>query len=656
MQPRDVRIERLPDGLVDQIAAGEVVERPASVLRELLDNAVDAGATRINVEVRVGGVERLAVRDDGHGIPAAEVSLALERHATSKIRRIDDLLEVRTLGFRGEALPSIASVSRFRMTSRPHDALAGVQLEVTGGVAAPAREVGAPPGTSVEVEDLFFNVPARRKFLRTRRTESARLFSVLHRLALCHPSIHLVLHEDGREQLNLPPVPDARQRLAAVFGRPNAARLTPLERRGSLVRVHGFLSPPDLSRSTAAGLHLFVNGRSIRDRGLLGALRGGYRGLLEGGRFPLGVLFLELDPSLVDVNVHPQKAEVRFREEGAVRGALVASVREFLAAAPWLGAGGGQWDVAALAWPRPSLASDGAAPGGGAPGYSEGAQRLKAALGRFGRAPGTGAGAGAAPDPEQVWLPGPASAGARGPDGISWGRDAPAGAASPGPALGPDPREALADPSAAPDPAATGFFGRLRLLGQVGATFLACEGPRGLVVIDQHAAHERVTFERLRAAHGAGSIPSQAYLVPERVELSPQALRVLEEQLELLATLGFEVEPFGGGSVLVKAIPAVLVGADPGPLLEELASSLDEGQARSRPGPAAGPLQERLEAIWATMACHGSVRAGQRLSTPEQRALLVALDAVDFQGNCPHGRPVATEIPLPELEQRMKRR
>jgi len=661
VESRPTHIERLPDALIDQIAAGEVVERPASVLRELLDNAIDAAASRIDVEVRAGGVERLAVRDDGHGIPAEQVPLALQRHATSKIRRIEDLEGVGTLGFRGEALPSIASVSRFRLTSRPADALAGVQVEVVGGTAGKAREVGAPVGTRVEVEDLFFNVPARRKFLRTRRTESARLFDVLNRLALARPDVHLVLTGDGREQLNLPPSTGLRGRLAAVFGRTNADRLASLDRRGSLVRVHGFLSPPDLSRSTSAGLHLFVNGRSIRDRGLLGALRGGYRGLLEPGRFPLGVLFLEMNPALVDVNVHPQKAEVRFREATGVRGSLVAAVREFLAAAPWLGAGGGRWELGALAG-RPSgegapvsaAAEQGRARGGG---YLESAERFRSALRRFGgtarEAPAHAEGSSQA---ELTWVPGPGGHPLSGPSGLSWGRghdgaaggERERGGGQVGPAQ-PPPGGPAADRQ-------DGFFATLRLLGQIGGTYLVCAAPSGLVVIDQHAAHERVTFERLKTAHGKGKVPSQAYLIPERIELPPRERLALEGHLALLADLGFELEPFGGGSFLLKALPAALVGAEPQALLAELVEALASHAAASARGAAAGALEARLEAAWATMACHASVRAGQMLSEQEQRALLVALDGVGFRGNCPHGRPVATEIGLAELEQRMKRR
>ena len=667
--PCHEEIQLLPDELIDQISAGEVVERPASVVRELIDNAVDAGAHRIEIEFSRGGTERLMLRDDGRGIPADQAPLALQRHATSKIRSVEDLLRVRTLGFRGEALPSIASISRFTLTTRPAGVLSGVRVELTGGRELKAREVGAAPGTCVEVEDLFFNVPVRRKFLRSQRTESGRILDVCHCLALSRPDIHISLRQDGREILHLPASRDFRERLATVFGRAGAQGLFPVDRRGAEVRIHGFLSPPHQTRSSSSGTYFFVNGRAVRDRSLLGALRGGYRGLLDARRHPMAVLFIELNPADVDVNVHPQKAEVRFRKQGAVRGSLVLTIRDALSAAPWLDSG------------RGSVRQDGAVSGGmgrglsvpgvrgdaegGAPTppisggvakrvliprvssaqFDEGRQRLREAMARY--RPG-----GRSPDPEEdPAVPGDAS-GSK-PVRSREGHEEPIVAGPPQPS-----QRGHNLPS---QPTAGGYFSGLHLLGQLGSTYLVCEGPDGLVLIDQHAAHERVSFERLRAAYGRGRVSSQAYLVPRRLEISRRARSVLEGRLRLLDRLGFEIEPFGGDSFLLKSIPAELVGADPVSLIDDIIDELAELGPDEDPGACAehntpSVFQERLEAIWATMACHGSVRAGQKLSSEEQAALLRSLDQVDFRGNCPHGRPVLLDLRYQEIEKRMKRR
>ncbi len=638
-QPRR-SIEVLPDALIDQIAAGEVVERPASVVRELLDNAVDAGARRIELELRKGGVEWLSLRDDGHGIPPEQLRLALQRHATSKIRSAEELLGVRTLGFRGEALPSIASVCRFAMTSRPADALAGSRIAVEGGREVGFSEVGAPPGTCVEVEDLFYNVPARRKFLRAERTESAHVLDVVQRLALVRTDIHLLLREDGREVLNLPPAAGLAERLADIFGKAVGPRLYPLDRRGSKVRVHGFLSPPDLHRSNSSGLYFFVNGRPVRDRNLVGAVRGGFRGMLPPGRHPFGVVFLELDPAEVDVNVHPQKAEVRFREAGAVTGSLVVALREFLATAPWVAA-------TPLAAPAPAGLRSGAA-------VSVPVSLPRGGVGSLGR-----------DDPGAVQLLFPAAALSAAEQRGAYGL---APAAEPSGPPPPSPSPGAADPpahsvatssadaaEAARWPEAGGYFSRLRLLGQVGDSYLVCEGPDGLVFIDQHAAHERVTYERIRAAYEAGQVPRQALLFPLRLELDLQSRRALEANAGLFEDLGFELEPFGGDTVVLKALPAEVAEADPLSLIDELVEQLGPQDTWGSRAAASG-LQQRQEELWATMACHGSVRAGQSLSLQEQRALLRALDRVDFRGNCPHGRPVSSELSFRDLEQRMKRR
>jgi DNA mismatch repair protein MutL len=650
----------LADEVVDQIAAGEVVERPASVLRELLDNAVDAGARRIEVEFVGGGIERLAVRDDGCGIPAAQVPLALLRHATSKIRTADELLEVGTLGFRGEALPSIASVSRFRLTSRPAEALVATRIELQGGRDRHLEEVGAPVGTLVEVDDLFFNVPARRKFLSTPRTEANHLLEVCRRLVLSRPELHLVVREDGREVLFAPPAVGLPERLAVVFGRSAAARLFPFARPGSLVVATGYLSPPDLLRRTSDGIYLFVNGRHVRDRGLQGVLRAGYGGLTPAGTFPLATVFLELPAPEVDVNVHPQKAEVRFRNKDAVFGSLNLAVRAALAGTPWLPRGlDAPGAVSTVPAPLPA--------GEGSP-----ARLPAAALGER-PAPYAATGSLVAPDrlprhPVQVpAAPGgslPAGPAARWQPGLdlSFVLPEPSSAvlSNHDPATGDGPGPGSGPPAPGDEPApGPGYFGQLRLLGQAGDTWLVCEGAAGLVIIDQHAAHERVTYERLRQARQGGRIPGQAFLLPPRVELSPAAERTLATSGPLLLSLGIELEPFGGATWLVKSVPAALVGGDAARLVADLLEELGSLEGLP-PGVASGELPpvlaEKLDHLLATMACHGSVRAGQPLAPAESRALLQALDRVDFRGHCPHGRPVLAELSFEELQRRMKRR
>jgi DNA mismatch repair protein MutL len=572
--PRPVRL--LPSDLVDQIAAGEVVERPASVVKELVENALDAGATRVRVEVRDGGSALVAVTDDGIGLGADDARLALERHATSKVGSSDDLVRIGTFGFRGEALPAIASVSRLRLRTRPRGAAEGFELVVEGGKLVGARAAGGPEGTRVEVADLFANVPARRKFLKSAATEWGHVAEWLARAALALPAVHFDVVRDDREAVSWPTVGDPLDRVAAVLSEREAEPLVTTAAEDGALRLHGFVSRPEAHRSTAAGLHLFVNRRPVRDRLLRHALLETYRDVLPRGRYPTAVLFLELPPEAVDVNVHPAKWEVRFGDPSAVHRLVVRGVRDALAGRRWIG---------------------------GAP---------------------------------------PRDAAVHEPSAGDWtfaGRPAPREVALP---LAP------AEPALAETPLR---YGSLRLLGQAHATYLVAETDDGLVLIDQHAAHERVLYERLRAAWSAGGVERQALLATESVELSPDGVARIAAAPDALARLGFEVEAFGAQAVAVRAIPALLAGRDPAALVRQLADRL-AADAGAGEGPGA---PDAAATLFASLACHAARRAGDRLDLREQQALLAALDTIPYAPTCPHGRPVAVPIRRAELERRFGR-
>jgi len=573
--PRPVRL--LPSELVDQIAAGEVVERPASVVKELVENALDAGATRVRFEVRDGGSALVAVTDDGIGLGADDARLALERHATSKVASSEDLVRIGTFGFRGEALPAIASVSRLRLRTRPRGAAEGFELVVEGGKLVGARAAGGPEGTRVEVADLFANVPARRKFLKSAGTEWGHVAEWLARAALALPAVHFDVHRDDREAVTWPAVADPLDRVAAVLSEREAESLVATAADEGALRLHGFVSRPEAHRPTAAGLHLFVNRRPVRDRLLRHALLETYRDVLPRGRYPTAVLFLELPPEEVDVNVHPAKWEVRFGHPTAVHRLVVRGVREALAGRRWIGG---------------------------------------------------------APPPDTA---------VREPGASDWtfaGRPAPREVALP---LAP-----AAPPSAEAPPLR---YGSLRLLGQAHATYLVAETDDGLVLIDQHAAHERVLYERLRAAWSAGGVERQALLATESVELSPDGVARIAAAADALARLGFEIDVFGAQAVAVRAIPALLAGRDPAALVRQLADRLGaDGGAGEGPG-----APDAAAALFASLACHAARRAGDRLDPREQQALLAALDTIPFAPTCPHGRPVAVPIRRAELERRFGR-
>ena len=602
-------IRRLPEAVANRIAAGEVVERPASVVKELVENAVDAGARRIEVALEQGGRGLVLVADDGCGMAAEELPLAVERHATSKLAD-DRLAGIATLGFRGEALPSIASVSRLRLTSRaPGMAEAWALAVEAGEVGRPAPAAGGP-GTRVEVRDLFFQVPARLKFLRADRAEGEAALEVVRRLALARPELAFACRLDDRAPWRVEPASDLfadalPARLAAVLGREFLENALELDAERDGVRLAGHVGLPTFARRDARQQFLFVNRRPVQDRLLKQALRAAYSDLLFHDRQPVAALFLELPPELVDVNVHPAKVEVRFRDPALVRGLVVGGIRRALAE---------HGHRSAVVLTPGALGAF--RPGGGLPD------------GRHPGAPGLA-------EPGAPWSPGPAATQS------AFALGAPAASTF-----------AAGDAGDEPPPPAAFPLGAAR--AQLHRTYILAETADGAVLVDQHAAHERIVYERLkaelRAGGEAGGVRRQALLLPEVVELDPADRARVLERADALARLGLALEPFGPGAVLVRELPALLgQAASAADLVRDLAADLAELDR-------ALGLEEALEAVLASVACHGSVRAGRRLGVEEMNALLRQMEATPYAGQCNHGRPTYVELKRDDLERLFGRR
>jgi DNA mismatch repair protein MutL len=602
------RIHVLPPGLVNQIAAGEVVERPASVVKELVENALDAGARTIRVDLEEGGLALVRVEDDGSGMERDDALLSLERHATSKLRDAAGLAAIATMGFRGEALPAIASVARMRVDTCPDGPageVVGTRVSVEGGAVVGVEGIARARGTTIEVRDLFFNTPARRKFMRSTAAESSHCSEAVVRALLARADVGFTLRSGGRASVVTAAGAPLEERAAIAIGAEAARHLVRVDGERGGARVRGVVTSPDHSAATARGLYLFVNGRFIRDRALAWAVVRAYAGSLPAGRQPAGVLFLELPVGEVDVNVHPQKLEVRFRDARAATDAVHHAVSEALRPSPWLRHGTREGPGEPLERRAPDAVVSVAAE----PGTDDVATVLSIARER-------------AEERAREMLPFPL----------------------------PAPSGALLRATDAPPLAPPGYFGSLRFVGQLARTYLVCEAPGGsLVVVDQHASHERLLFHRLREAVRGRSLEVQPFLVPPVVTLPPSAARTLEGAGAELASVGLEVEPFGGETFAVKSAPALLGGASMGPLLRDLAEQLAEAGGTSAVG-------EAIEGLLATMACHAAIRANQDLGREEARALLDGLDAIDFKARCPHGRPVVAEIPLADLERRVGRR
>lgn len=592
------KIALLADDLANQIAAGEVVERPASVVKELVENAIDAGARRVSIDAEQGGVTLIRVADDGEGMSEEDASLAVERHATSKIKCLDDLDAIMSFGFRGEALPSIASVSRFSIRTRARGVDVGTEVRVDGGGAKAVRSCGGSEGTVIEVRDLFFNVPARRKFLKSTAAESAQISDVCESLAQGAPTVSMKLTRDGRVVKEWLPARDLASRVRASLAGEELAEIHGL--RGPL-EVHAFLGRPERGRAASTGLRVFVNGRIVKDRTLSRTIAQAYGGVLEQGRYPLGAVFLELPPDRVDVNVHPQKAEVRFADGRGITDALFHIVSGELG----------------HAFGVPPASRGGFAPAGGA-------------VLPYGTPSSSSSPTMRLPEREAT-QPLPAFA---------------------LPVSSSEPTYPTTEPSTSrisydPEPTRP-KFAELRFLAQSHGTYLVCEGTDALFVLDQHAAAERVTFHRLKQAFASRAVAMQPLLLPTVLDVTEDDAMLAEERHDELLGAGIDVRRVATAKVALHGVPQILVRASPERLVRDLFAEV------SRSGRAV--FREAIDLALATMACHGSVRAGDRVSRDEAEALLVALDGVDFAGHCPHGRPVVTTLRFAELDRRVGRR
>ena len=571
-------IEILPEDVASAIAAGEVVERPVSVVKELVENSLDASASSIEIKVERGGSGLIEVSDDGVGIPRSEVPLAVARFATSKLRTAEDLFAIQSLGFRGEALSSIGAVSRLEMVTKTAGEAAGSRLIVDGGQAGEVQSVGAPRGTTLRVRDLFFNVPARRKFLKSENTERRRISALVTRYALAYPEVRFKLTQEGRETFLSSGKGDRREILAAIYDVEKARELIAIpENSRTPFQIRGFISPPSIHRGNRRELTFFVNGRWVQDASLSAAVVQAYHALLMVGRYPMAVLFLDLPPDTVDVNVHPAKAEVRFREQDVVFSVVQRVVRSTLlgqAPSPALGLGAsvsGSWlesdSEVQSDWQLTQQLVDAQDVGGGI--------RLQSAL-------------------------------------------------------------------------PVGNLPLLRAVGQIGATYLVAEGPDGLYLVDQHAAHERVLFEALMRAYEENQVEVQTLLEPLVVTLSIEQSDLLENQSEVLQRIGFDVEPFGQRTYRLRAIPAMFVRADPERIIRSVVEDFEEDET---------PLAKETEARLAARACkRAAIKAGQVLSMEEQQKLLRDLESCTAPRTCPHGRPTMIHLSVDALERQFGRR
>jgi DNA mismatch repair protein MutL len=604
------RIRRLSEGTINRIAAGEVVERPASAVKELVENALDAGARHIDILIEGGGRDLIRIVDDGIGMDAEEMALAIERHATSKLRLDDggreDLHDIATLGFRGEALPSIGAVARLSIVSRPRDGASAHRILVEGGRAGAVEPSAGRSGTQIEVRDLFFATPARLKFMKSERAETQAVADVVKRLAMAHPETGFTLTGGGRNMLRLEPeLPGEGGRLArlgAVMGRDFEQNALAIDAMREGVSLRGFAGLPTYNRGTAQMQYLFVNGRPVRDKLIVGAVRGAYADFLARDRHPAVALFVEIDPRDVDVNVHPAKAEVRFRDAGLVRGLIVGALKRALAEAGHRAsttvAG------AALGALRPEMQAPSYAPSHASaqhwqppvrPGFAENSNAWQGAFAELG---------GHAARVE----------------------DAP-----------------LQAPQAVPEMP----LGVAR--GQLHETYVIAQTKDGIVIVDQHAAHERLVYERMKKAMAEKGVARQILLIPEVVDLDEAEAERVAARAGDLAELGFVLEPFGPGAVVVREVPAIFGKLDVQGLVRDLADDLAElDEALS--------LKERLEEVCGTIACHGSVRAGRRLTAEEMNALLREMEATPHSGQCNHGRPTYVELKLSDIERLFGRR
>lgn len=591
-------IRKLSETMINQIAAGEVVERSASVVKELVENALDAGARRIEIATSGGGLTLIRVTDNGSGMAADELEMAVSRHCTSKLN--DNIFDIRSLGFRGEALPSIGSVARLKIRSRRPGDDSGAEIEVEGGKVTGPKPAAANPGTLVEVRDLFFSTPARLKFMKSERTEAAAITDIVRRVAIAFPDVHFLLSGSDRQTLEFAATNSVIERIAQVMGRdfPDNAVSIDAERDG--IKLSGHVSIPAFNRGNAQQQHIHVNGRPVRDKALAGAIRGAYADLLPRNRHALTALNIKLDPALVDVNVHPAKADVRFRDPGQVRGLIVGAIRQALS----------EEGI------RTSTAS------------------ADAMMGAF-RAEGSGSFRPARSANYRA-----ETSPFRPLDGF--GETAQA-AFDAGPLASGDTRAGTTD---SPLEATDSRLGAVR--AQVHENYIVSQTTDSLVIVDQHAAHERLVYEALKQALGSKSVATQMLLLPEIVDLPEEDADRLADVAETFQRLGLGLERFGPGAICVRETPAMLGEVDAAALVRELADELADGEA--------GGLENRLHTIAATMACHGSVRSGRRLKPDEMNALLRQMEATPGSDTCNHGRPTWIELKLADIERLFSRR
>lgn len=585
------RVALLSETVASQVAAGEVIERPASLVKELVENSLDAGARAIEIAIARGGIALVRVTDDGCGMDRDDALLCLERHATSKIRTGADLAAIATLGFRGEALPSIASVSRFRLSTREPGALAGTEILVNGGKIETVRDAGDAPGTVVEARSLFYNLPARRKFLRAEATEASHVEHQLHLLAIAHPAVRFTFLRDGKCVFQLPPAAGLLERIRDLAGDESAGELLPLDGGRGEIGLSGFLGRAGVSRSTRGGQRVFVNGRAV-DNAVIGhALREGYHTALMKGRYPVVYLFVEMDPAAVDVNVHPAKREVRFREPGAVREAVTAAVRRTLESDR------ADWSRTFHQPPLPVAPPPPPAPKAPKP---------------------------APPQTEPLFPP-----------------------AAPRPAPLPAPAHRVEDRPAAPAPASS--VGPFALRGILGKLYVLMENANGLVLVDQHAAHERILFEEMRRRLESGDVVSQKLLLPLTLQLPPPDADWLRRHLEALQRMGIGLEGFGADSFKLDSLPPYLHVAEPLALVREIIEALQaagDGASRTRLG----------EEMIAKTVCRHAIKANDRLRESEVVRLMEDLLACELPYCCPHGRPTMIQLSYGELEKKFGRR
>jgi DNA mismatch repair protein MutL len=575
------KIRILSENLIAKIAAGEVVERPASVAKELIENSIDSGATSILCDIKAGGMESIRVADNGCGMSREDALLASERYATSKVQREEDLYTIQTLGFRGEALPSIASVSKMTLITQDGISQVGTEVYREGGIRMRVCDAGSPMGTSVEVRNLFYNTPARRRFLKSVGTEFFHIHKVVDQMALSKPTIQFRLVHDGRDILNVPKTNDPSIRVEAILGRDTYEALAPVEFRDETISLSGYIGEPTLTLSTAKSIFTYVNGRFVRDRTVSRSIFDAYRTLIPRDRYPIAILFIDLSPHRIDVNVHPTKREIRFRDQEKVYRSIHRALHSRLKAVP-------------------------------------GDARISRAI-------------------ETYWQEKGIHGGIRETRGEYGPRE--------GEAVGRSPLFPVFSREAEPG----GFYSSLFPLGQIGGTYIVCQGPQGLVLIDQHAAHERILFERLKHQLGNAAVVRQVLLFPHMMELSPAEEHILGVCKDELEKLGMEIEAFGGTTFVVKSVPQVVASEDVESLIKDILGEL-ASKGRAPQG------QAMTERVFTVMACHGAIRGNQTLRNEEIQNVLNDLENIDFASTCPHGRPIFSEIDYLHLDKLFKRR